>query len=266
MAELPAARSGRACRDVVIEAITKAGEILVSGFDSKKVVSQKSQGNLVTETDILVERCIIEFLGQEYPDFKILSEESASSSPVDGYIWIIDPLDGTNNYVFNIPFFCVNIALAKDGDVLLGATYDPLRRELFVAEKGRGSYLNGRSIQVSHESSISKSLVGLDLGYDREEGEKLLQVARKLWWRVHCMRLIGSASLGLAYVACGRFNLYVHRYLYPWDIACGLLLVREAGGKAMNWEGEPAGLFGREIVAGNEKLCHEFISYCRYGK
>lgn len=259
MVNLPLSRSGKTCRGVAIEAVKRAGEILLRDFSSEKEVSRKGQGNLVTGTDILVEKSTIEFLKEEYPDFYILSEESASSSVVSGYTWIIDPLDGTNNYVFGVPFFCVNVALVKDEDVLLGITYDPVRRELFVAEKGQGAFLNGSAIQVSQEKLLRESLVGLDLGYSQEQGEELLQVASALWWQVHCLRLIGSASLGLAYVACGRFNLYIHRYLYPWDIASGLSLISEAGGKILDWEGKPSGLFCREIIAGNESLCREFI-------
>ncbi len=260
MNNMPVARSGRSCQEIAIEAVEMAGQILMEGFGSGRQVSQKSQGNLVTDIDVLVEKEIIELLKGEYPGLRVLSEESAPFSPVSDYTWIIDPLDGTNNYVFGVPFFCVNIALARDGEIFLGVTYDPLRKELFVAEKGHGAYLNGSRMRVSRESSLRGSLVGLDLGYQREVGKELLKMAGKLWWQVHCLRLIGSASLGLAYVACGRFNLYIHRFLYPWDIASGLLLIAEAGGKVVDWRGKPADLFCQEIIAGNEKLCEEFIS------
>jgi myo-inositol-1(or 4)-monophosphatase len=265
MSGLPLARSGKICQDVAIEAAEMAGEMLLEGLKSGKKVTQKSRGNLVTDIDILVEENVIRFLRAEYPEFHILSEESGSSlSSVQGYTWVIDPLDGTNNYVFGVPFFCVNVALVKEREVLIGVTYDPVRKELFLAEKGCGAFLNGAKIQTSVESSLGKSLVGLDLGYEEQRGRELLSVASELWWRVHCLRLIGSASLGLAYVACGRFNLYVHRYLYPWDIASGLVLVAEAGGRVVDWRGRPADIFSREIVAGNEKLCQQFIS--QYGE
>lgn len=257
---IPAARSGRPCREVAIEAAEVAGQVLLEGFWSGRQVSQKSHGNLVTDIDVLAEKKVLDLLKAEYPELQVISEESNPSSCVSGYTWIVDPLDGTNNYVFHIPFFCVNVALASGGEVLVGVTYDPLRKELFVAEKGCGAYLNGSKIRISPENSLQRSVVGLDLGYKREVGKELLTVAGKLWWQVHCLRLIGSASLGLAYVACGRFNLYVHRYLYPWDIASGLLLVAEAGGKVVDWAGRTADLFCREVVAGNEKLCGEFVS------
>lgn len=260
MNNMPVARSGRSCREVAIEAVEVAGQVLLEGFGSGRQVSQKSHGNLVTDIDVLAEKKILDLLKREYPGLQILSEESAPSSSVSDYTWVVDPLDGTNNYVFGVPFFCVNVALARGEEVFVGVTYDPLRKELFVAEKGSGAFVNGSRIRVSRENSLQKSLVGLDLGYKREVGRGLLKVASGLWWHAHCLRLLGSASLGLAYVACGRFNLYIHRFLYPWDIASGLLLVAEAGGKVVDWKGGPAGLFCQEIVAGNEKLCGEFIS------
>ncbi len=260
MNNIPVAQSGRSCREIAIEAVEMAGQILVEGFGVGRQVNQKSQGNLVTDIDVLVEKKVIEFLQGEYPGLQILSEESSPSSAVSHYTWIVDPLDGTNNYVFGVPFFCVNVALAKGEEVFLGVTYDPLRRELFVAEKGHGAYLNGSKVRVAQENLLEKSLLGLDLGYEREAGKELLKIAGELWWQVHCLRLLGSASLGLAYVACGRFNLYIHRFLYPWDIASGLLLVAEAGGRVVDWEGKSASLFSQEIIAGNEKLCTEFIS------
>ena len=196
----------------------------------------------------------------EYPDHNILSEESNAATQVAGYTWIVDPLDGTNNYVFGIPFFCTNIALVKDENILLGVTYDPLREELFRAERGQGAYLNDSAIQVSKESSLQASLVGLDLGYSDKRGRELLDIiTTKLWGQVHCLRILGSASLGLAYVACGRVNLYFHRYLYPWDVASGILLIREAGGKITDWQGQSVNFQNKQIIASNHELLNEFM-------
>ncbi|MBC8512390.1 MAG: inositol monophosphatase, partial [Dehalococcoidia bacterium] len=136
MNNLSLARSGRSALEVAIEAAREAGKILLAHFHSEKEIKHKGKSNLVTEVDILSEKLIVELLKREYPDCNILSEESNSTTPVAGYTWIVDPLDGTNNYVFGIPFFCTSIALVKDEDILLGVTYDPLRDELFRAEKG----------------------------------------------------------------------------------------------------------------------------------
>ena len=263
MNNLPLARSGRSALEVAIQAAKEAGKILLGHFCSKKEILYKGKGNLVTEADILSEKLILELLKDEYPDCNILSEESNSSAPVTGYTWTVDPLDGTNNYVFGIPFFCTNIALAKDGDILLGVTYDPVREELFRTEKGQGAYLNDSAIQVSKEGSLGASLVGLDLGYSYKQGKEMLDIASRLRSQVHCLRIMGSASLGLAYVACGRITLYLHRSLYPWDIASGLLLIREAGGKVTDWQGKSANFQSKRIIASNHRLHQEFTAWLK---
>jgi len=261
MHRLPLARSGRDALETAIQAAREAGKVLISHLRSDKEIKHKGKGNLVTEVDILSEKLILELLKDEYPDYSIISEESNSSVAANGYTWIVDPLDGTNNYVFGIPFFCVNIALVKDEDILLGITYDPIRDELFRTEKGQGAYLNDSAIHVSRESSLQASLVGLDLGYSYEQSREVLDITSKLWGQVHCLRIMGSASLGLAYVACGRISLYLHRCLYPWDIAGGLLLIREAGGNVTEWQGRPANFQSKQIIASNQSLHQEFMRY-----
>ena len=259
MINLPPAKSGKSALEVASQVATEAGKFLLANFSSKRQVKHKSKGNLVTDADILSEKFILEFLHKEYPDFSVLSEESNSSATISGCAWIVDPLDGTNNYTFGIPFFCVNIALVRDEDILLGITYDPVRKELFHAWKGRGAYLNNSPLRVSEESSLQSSLVGFDLGYSHERGEEMLNIVNRLWGGVHCIRAMGSSSLGLAYVACGRVSLYFHRYLFPWDIASGLLLVREAGGEVTDWQGRPASFRDTGLVASNNELRREFL-------
>jgi myo-inositol-1(or 4)-monophosphatase len=261
MPNLPVAKSGHNALEVASAAAKEAGEILLANFGSVRQIKHKSHGNLVTDADILSEKLIIDSLKREYPDFSVLSEESNSSVPINDYTWVVDPLDGTNNYTFGIPFFCVNIALVRDKDILLGITYDPVRKELFQAEKGKGAYLNDSAIRVSSVSSLRESLIGLDLGYSHERGKQMLNTVNQLWGQVHCVRLMGSSSLGLAYVACGRVSLYFHRYLFPWDIASGLLLVREAGGEVVDWQGRPANLRDTELVASNIGLQREFLQH-----
>lgn len=259
MDNLPLARSGRSPLEVATQAAREAGNIVSAHFYLKKEVRRKGKGNLVTEVDTLSEKLVLELLRDEFPDCDILSEESVCSTPIAGYTWVIDPLDGTNNYVFGIPFFSVNIALVNNDDILLGVTYDPIREELFWAEKGCGAYLNYSSINVSETSLLEDSLVGLDLGYSSEQGKKMLGITNKLWGRVHCLRIMGSAALGLAYVACGRITIYLHRYVYPWDIASGLLLINEAGGKATDWYWKSADLQAGQIITSNGRLHKELI-------
>jgi myo-inositol-1(or 4)-monophosphatase len=261
MSNLPVAMSGKNALEVASTAARKAGEIILAHFGSVKQIKRKSHGNLVTDADILSEKFIIDFLKREYPDFRILSEESHSSTPINDYTWVIDPLDGTNNYTFGIPFFCVNIALVQDEDILLGVTYDPVRGELFHTETGKGAYLNKSPIRVTTISSLRDSLVGLDLGYNHDLGRQMLDTVNRLWGQVHCVRLMGSSSLGLAYVACGRISLYFHSYLFPWDIASGLLLIREAGGEVVDWQGKRANYRNTELVASNSRLQREFLQH-----
>jgi myo-inositol-1(or 4)-monophosphatase len=259
--DLPLSFSGKSALDVAGIAAKKAGQALLEHFGDIKHVKPKSQGNLVTDVDFLSEKIILDFLKQEYPDFGILSEESNSSVPVAGHTWVVDPLDGTNNYTFGIPFFCVNIALVCDDVILLGVTYDPIRNELFKARLGEGAYLNESRIRVSTVNSLPRALIGLDLGYNHNMGRKMLETVNQLWGQVHCIRLLGSSSLGLAYVACGRISLYFHRYLFPWDIAPGLLLVREAGGEVVDWNDKKANFRQTELIASNLRLQREFLRH-----
>ena len=261
MTDLPLAQSGSDALEIATQAAKEAGNILLAHFHSKKEIKHKGKGNIVSEADILAEKIILDLLEKEYPGHNILSEESNYSTLVDGYTWIVDPLDGTNNYVFGIPFFCTNIALVKEDDILVGVSYDPIREELFQAEKGQGAYLNNSLIQVSEKGLLQDALVGLDLGYSSGRGSELLDITNRLWGQVHCLRMMGSASLGLAYVACGRMNLYFHRWLYPWDIASGILLIREAGGKVTDWQGNPVKIQDKEIIASNHDLHKEFTEH-----
>jgi len=264
MPNLPLALSGRSPLEVAGTAAREAGKLLLTHFGSVKKVKRKSAGNLVTEADILSEKLIVDFLRKEYPHFGILSEESNSATSISGYTWVVDPLDGTNNYTYGIPFFCVNIALVRDRDILVGVTYDPVRDELFEAQAGEGAYINESPIRVTSITSLKKSLISLDLGYSHDLGRKMLETINQLWGQVHCVRLMGSSSLGIAYVACGRVSLYFHRYLFPWDIASGLLMVREAGGEVVDWQGETANIGSVELIASNRKLLHEFLR--RFGR
>jgi myo-inositol-1(or 4)-monophosphatase len=261
---LPLGLSGQSPLEVAGIAAKKAGELLLTYFGSVKNIKRKSAGNLVTEADVLSEKLIIDFLRKEYPHYDILSEESNSETAISGYTWVVDPLDGTNNYTYGIPFFCVNIALVHGEDVLAGVTYDPIRDELFEAEEGEGAYLNESPIRVTEITSLKKSLIGLDLGYNHELGRQILETVNQLWGQVHCVRLMGSSALGIAYVACGRVSLYFHRYLFPWDVAPGLLLVREAGGDVIDWRGKRANIRNTELIASNIKLQHQFLN--RFGR
>ncbi len=253
-APLPVSVKGQSAYSVARQAADQAGKILRQRFGQHNAIKIKGRRNLVTEADLLSEKTILQIITAAFPKHGIMSEEAGTRRADNEYTWIIDPLDGTNNYHFGIPLFCVNIALARRGEVLLGITLDPMRNEVFRTVKGKGAYLNNRRISVADVADLEGAAVGVDLGYDAGRSSELLDTATKLWPKVHCMRLIGSSSLGMAYVASGRLSLYFHKSLYPWDSASGLLLVREAGGEVANFAGRPATIDDREIIAANPNI------------
>ncbi len=260
MVRLPFARSGRDAMDLACQAVEEAGELLLENAGDERQLSYKEgRANIVTDVDLLVEKRILALLQSEYPDHNVLSEESAAIANDSQYTWVLDPLDGTNNYVYGIPFFSVGLALTYNDEVLLGLTYDPWRKELFTARKGAGVWLNGQPVSVSDRDTIEGAFIGCDMGYDADAGARLLEAVKSSWPQMCGIRIMGSAVLGLAYVACGRLDLYVHPYLYPWDVASGILLVTEAGGKVTDWEGKPASMYGRQVAAGNETVHSRFM-------
>lgn len=259
----PLSASGISARDVALKAAKEAGDILLHYFRRSDTVHHKGKRNLVSNADLASEEAIMALLRKEYPSHAILSEEAGHVPARSGYTWIIDPLDGTNNYIFGIPWFCVTIALTRGPDILLGLTYDPLRKEAFLAEKGRGAELNGKPVAVSNRTSIYHAILGYDMGYNPEKGKETVGVVSRLWPRAHGFRAMGSAALGIASVGCGRLDLYFHKYLYPWDIASGILFVREAGGQVTDWSGKAAGYRNRAIIASSKTLGQEFLGLVR---
>jgi myo-inositol-1(or 4)-monophosphatase len=251
--------SGLTPLEVARRAVMAAAEVAVSRFGQPHKVENKSRGNLVTEADKLAEKAMIDIIRREYPKHNIVSEESEPSLTGSDYTWFFDPIDGTNNYNFGLPFFAITAALTKGDDILLGLVYDPLRQELFWAEKGKGAFRNNSPISVGQRTKLESSILAFDLGYSADHRREVLRVAQSLWVDMHTMRVIGSAALGLAYVAAGRFDLYFHRFLYPWDLTADILIISEAGGLVTDWEGKPAGVHTSQVIAANQTLRGEFL-------
>ena len=261
---LPLARSGRGAFEVANQAAREAGNIIMAHFPGEKRVTYKEgRSNIVTDVDLLAEENITALLREEYPGFGIITEESADIAGDSSFTWIIDPIDGTRNYAYGIPHFCVALALAHKEEILLGIAYDPVRDELFRAEKGLGAFLNDSPIAVSNKTSLQAALVGFDMGYDAEIGQEILGVASALWPVVVSVRVMGSAALGLAYAACGRLDLYLHLALYPWDLAAGILLVREAGGVITELDGQPVSIRSKSVIATNSGIHDDFMRRVR---
>jgi myo-inositol-1(or 4)-monophosphatase len=260
MTALPVSKSGKSAIEVATGAARQAGEILKTHFRGESRVQYKGRANIITDVDLQSEKALKSLLQAEYPDHSILSEESQAITGSSGYEWILDPLDGTNNYSFGIPFFSIVIALTRGKEVLLGIVYDPLRDELFSAQKGKDAVLNSSPIHVSTKKTVRDSLIGLDLGYVDENGKRSLEFITSLWPKMYAYRVMGSAALGMAYTACGRLDLYFHLLLYPWELACGSLLVTEASGLVTNLEGKPLNAWENSVIASNTAVHADFLS------
>ena len=244
---------------MAVDAAHRAGQIIQDRFLTTKKISFKGRANVVTDVDLAAEQAVLELLRAEYPHFGILSEESAPVETGSPYTWVVDPLDGSRNYANGVPHFCVVVALAQGNEMVLGVTYDPVRDELFTAERSRGAFRNGSPISVSGREEIDQALLGFDLGYVDEKAGLALDMIRALWPGMQSIRLMGSAALGLAYAAAGRVDLYFHHALSPWDVASGLLLVQEAGGVVVDRQGQPAGLHTPSIIASSRRLVDRFL-------
>ena len=246
-----------------IQIVKDAGKLLVDRFNGKKQVSYKGRNDLVTDVDELVEEQIIRSLRNAFPGCGIVAEESDPIATETDMTWIIDPLDGTSNYVNGIPFFAVNLALMIGNEVVLGITLDPMRNELFHAVKSRQAYLNQKLIKVSSKEKLEGALIGYDLGYSDEKAKTAIEMILHLWSSIRSTRMMGSAALGLAYVACGRTDLYFHHHLSQWDLAAALVIVSEAKGVTSDRQGQPASLLSTNIIAANPSLHSDFLSKTR---
>ena len=257
---LPTTARGDSAMDVALEATRAAGEIIRNSWNSDRQITFKGRADIVTDVDVAAEGAILEILTGAFPDFGILAEESrpvAGSSP---YRWVVDPLDGTRNYAQSIPHFCTIVALAKDDEIVAGVVYDPVREETFTAALGQGAFLNGDPISVTGTTELSRSLLSFDLGYVDEKAGLAIDMLRSLWPGMYSVRLMGSAGLGLAYAAAGRVDLFFHHSLSPWDVAAGLIIAREAGGRIVDRQGNDAGLFTPSVICSSAALIDGFLS------
>lgn len=239
----------------------EAGALLREKLDQQHTVEYKGEINLVTEADRLSEALIVERISRRFPDHDILTEESPERSNGSACRWIIDPLDGTTNYAHGYPAFCVSIALEVEGSIRLGAVFNPMLGELFIAEQGRGAFLNGRRLVVSQTASLTRGLLATGFPYDlRADRNNNMNYFRALAVTAQAIRRAGSAALDLAYVAAGRFDGFWELKLMPWDTAAGWLLVTEAGGVVTDLTGGPYRLDAPHILASNGLLHAEIAA------
>lgn len=223
-------------------------------------ITYKGEVNLVTEMDTRSEQAVVETLLAAYPGHGIIAEEETKIRNESGFTWIVDPLDGTTNYAHGYPCFSVSIALEHAGELVLGVVYDPMREELFSAEKGKGAYLNERQIRVSSVDSLIAGLLATGFPYDRKVSEKNnMNYFHELLMASQEVRRDGSAALDLCYVASGRFDGFWELKLKPWDVAAGSLIVREAGGRVSDFMGNGSGIHDDEILASNGRIHNRML-------
>lgn len=240
---------------VALRAAHAAGRIHLRRLSRIKVTRKTNAIDLVTEADRESERAVIRTLNRAFPEHAILAEESGANARHSAHRWIIDPLDGTTNFAHGFPQFCVSIAYERRGRLELAVVFDALKRELFVAVRGRGARLNGRPIHVSATPSLDRALLATGFPYDRRERRNFyFTFWEAFMMRTQGVRRTGSAALDLCYVACGRVDAFWEFGLRPWDVAAGALIVAEAGGRVTNLDGSALDLDARKILASNRKL------------
>jgi myo-inositol-1(or 4)-monophosphatase len=247
---------------VAVEAAKLAGGIILDnlGRTSKEDISVKQASDFVTRADKESEKTIIGTIRESFPDHHFLAEESVKEIETDGYRWIIDPLDGTTNFIHRYPVFSVSIALEYKREIILGVIYEPLKSDLFAAQKGRGAFLNGDIIRVSQVTTLKDSLITTGFPFRRKEFiDSYLALFRNIFLRVSDLRRAGSAALDLAYLACGRCEGFFEIGLSPWDMAAGELLIREAGGIVTDFGGGRDYLSTGNIVAGVPGIHSELL-------
>jgi myo-inositol-1(or 4)-monophosphatase len=240
----------------------EAGNLLVQKLGTAKVTT-KGDINLVTEADIAAENLIIDRIRSYHPQHGILAEESGEAvlkGKPSEWKWIIDPLDGTTNYAHGYPCFCVSIALERAGQLEVGVVYDPMRDEMFAAERGRGATLNDRKIRVSTVEQLSGAMVCTGFPYNVRERPDFARDFTNFTMNAQAVRRDGSAALDLAYVACGRFDGFWEDGLSPWDIAAGALLILEARGRITNFNDQPLDIYNEQVLASNG-LIHDAMMH-----
>lgn len=243
--------------NIAINAARQAGDIIIRHMEQidRLKITAKNSYEYFSEVDIKAEQAIISAIHKAYPSHGILAEESGGHNSDEDSIWIIDPLDGTSNYLHGFPFFSVSIALKIKNRIEHGVVYDPLRHECFAASRGRGARLNDRRIRVSKQTQLSASLLGTGVPFrDTHLTQRYLPTFEALMGKCAGVRRTGSAALDLAYVASGRIDGFWEIGLRPWDIAAGTLIIREAGGLVSDPDGGEDYMKNGDVVAGTPKV------------
>ncbi len=249
---------------VAAEAVLRAGAIQRARYGTKLEVRHKGEIDLVTEVDRASEASILAAIRERFPDHDIVTEETAIERKGSRFVWFVDPLDGTTNFAHGYPFFCASVALALDGELVAGAVFDPIKQELFTAERGGGAHLNGRRLRTSAADRLLDSLLVTGFPYDfRQDVQQSLRLFNRFMAHARAIRRDGAAALDLAYIAAGRVDGFWEERLKPWDVMAGALMVEEAGGRVTRFDGSALRLRADETLASNGPLHEAMLSVFR---
>jgi myo-inositol-1(or 4)-monophosphatase len=245
--------------ETAAEIAREAGSLLANYFERRVPFELKGEFDLVTEADRASERLVVERLRTHFPSHTVVAEEGGGHESASEYRWYVDPLDGTTNFAHSFPMFNVTLGLERAGEVIAGVVYDPVRQEMFTAERGAGAYLNNRRIRVSATRQLNDSLASTGFPSRKRHHNVNIHFYYQLAMASHGVRRTGSAAIDLAYVACGRLDFFWEFGLKPWDMAAGTLLVQEAGGRTSDMHGMPHRVAGSDHLLADNGTLHDEV-------
>jgi myo-inositol-1(or 4)-monophosphatase len=247
-----------------IEAVVRAGDLQMARLGSAMRIDKKGAIDIVTEVDVEVERMFRALVAERFPDHDVQAEELGHADRGASHRWVFDPIDGTTNYAHGLPIFCASLALEIDGEAVVGAVYDPNRKELFTAEVGVGAWLNGEPLRVADTAQLIDALLVTGFPYNvQAKAEDVLKLFGAFISRARAVRRLGSAALDLCWVAAGRMDAFWEETLKPWDLRAGALIVQEAGGRVTSMQGGPLVPSEGDILASNGLLHDELLGIIR---
>ncbi len=248
-------------RNTIKETAQEAGEFILANANNFGDAQFKGRVDMVTKIDLGAEKIILNKIKTNFPDHSIITEESDNKETLSDYRWIIDPLDGTTNFVHSFPFACVSIGLEYKNEIILGVVNNPFLKEYFFAEKNNGAFLNDEPIKISKNAKLKDSLLATGFPYELAENfDRNMELFNKIYRQTQGIRRAGSAAMDLCYVACGRFDGFWEFDLNPWDVAAGSLMVTEAGGILSDFSGKQLDIFSNEIMATNGLVHDELLT------
>jgi len=246
-------------KSLILKAAKEAGKIILKNYNNLGPLKFKRPRDIVTKVDVLSEKTIINTIKKIYPSHNFITEESGTINKGSKFTWIIDPIDGTTNFVSKIPHFAVSIALAKNDNILLATVYNPITNEMFFAEKGKGSYLNDKKLHVSNKRLLKDSMLGFSLPLEIHLAKKTLNILSNTYGTFRGLRNFGSAALNMCYIANQKLDLYLSLNISSWDVSAAKLIIEEAHGKVTNINGENWKINDNTIICSNSILHDKLI-------